>query len=225
MASLVADGFTLGSDEVVVVDPLTLDVLPFARGICVKGLPQPPWRRTRRCWPMRRTTGLAAKRSGISVPPTEAGCRRQRRSARSWYPAARPGAADPAGSLCPFGDLTDLAGAVVQRAEARRFGIETLTMLQQVDCYRLTLSSLDEATALLQRPSRLNSSPRGRGISVSGPRLDGASWSLARLRGSAWRSRRGSRRLATAWRCSISTPRSCERRGAAARPGGKSSAR
>src|SRR5262249_29391435 len=35
-AGLAAAGFQLGSDEVAVIDPLSLEVLPFVRGICVK---------------------------------------------------------------------------------------------------------------------------------------------------------------------------------------------
>src|SRR5262249_53863193 len=48
-AGLVAAGFTLGSDEVGGLDPPTLDLLPFARGICVKAGSRPalarwyPW--------------------------------------------------------------------------------------------------------------------------------------------------------------------------------------
>ena len=36
VAGLAGAGFLLGSDEVAVLDPLTLEVLPFVRGICVK---------------------------------------------------------------------------------------------------------------------------------------------------------------------------------------------
>jgi hypothetical protein len=152
VASLVADGFLLGSDEVVVLDPLSLDVLPFACGICVKG---------------GSRVALAGRYPSIlaEAPHHRFG------GEEVWYLCPAPDAWLPAPTpiravvvpqyvpgaptrLDPLARSETLPVLLEQSFSVPKhgaFGIETLTeMLQQVDCYRLTLSDLDEATALLR---------------------------------------------------------------------------
>jgi len=155
-AALVASGFLLASDEVGVLDPLTLELLPFARGISVKAGSRPA---LERWYPALQADAPHHRFGGEEVwylcPPPEA-----------WLPAPTPVRSvvvpryDPAAStrLEPIPRPEVLPILLEQSFSVPKhggFGIQTVTrLLQQAACYRLTLSSLDEAVALLRGLAR-----------------------------------------------------------------------
>jgi hypothetical protein len=152
-AGLAAAGFRLGSDEVAVLDPLTLDVLPFVRGICVKEGSRTP---LAGAYPSLLTDAPHHRFGGEEVwylcPPPE-----------TWLPAPTPVrsivipryAHDSETKLEPLSRSSALQILLQQSFSVPKhgsFGIGTLTdLLQEVDCYRLSLSSLDEAVRLLSK--------------------------------------------------------------------------
>jgi hypothetical protein len=150
-AGLAGAGFLLGSDEVAVLDPLTLEVLPFLRGICVKEGSRAPLAST---YPALLTDVPHHRFGGEEVwylcPSPE-----------SWLPAPTPvrsivvpryakGAETRLEPLSRSATLQILLQQSFSVPKHGSFGIGTLTdLLQNVDCYRLTLGSLDEAIHLL----------------------------------------------------------------------------
>ena len=150
-AGLAGAGFLFGSDEVAVLDPLTLEVLPFARGICVKEGSRAP---LASAYPSLLTDASHHRFGGEEVwylcPGRE-----------SWLPAPTPVrsivvpryAQDARTSLEPLSRSATLQILLQQSFSVPKhgsFGIGTLTdLLQDVDCYRLTVSSLDDAIHLL----------------------------------------------------------------------------
>jgi hypothetical protein len=150
-AGLSAAGFRLGSDEVAVIDPLSLDVLPFVRGICVKEGSRNP---LASAYPSVLTDAPHYRFGGEEVwylcPPTE-----------TWLPAPTPissivvpryvqGAETRLEPLSRSAALQILLQQSFSVPKHGSFGIGTLTdLLQDVECYRLTFSSLDEATRLI----------------------------------------------------------------------------
>ena len=151
-AGLAAAGFRLGSDEVAVIDPLSLDVLPFVRGICVKEGSRAP---LASAYPALLTDAPHHRFGGEEVwylcPPPEV-----------WLPAPTPirsvviprYAAGAETRLEPLSRSAALQILLQQSFSVPKhgsFGIGTLTdLLQDVTCYRLTLSSLDAAIGLLR---------------------------------------------------------------------------
>jgi len=152
VAGLVAAGFSLGSDEVAVLDPLSMELLPFARGICIKAGSRPA---LARWYPAVLEDAPHHRFGGEEVwylcPPPEA-----------WLPAPSTVrsvvvtryAPDEATRLEPLARSDVLPILMEQSFSVPKhgaFGIATLTrLLQQAECYRLTVSSLDEAAALLR---------------------------------------------------------------------------
>jgi hypothetical protein len=151
VAGLAGAGFLLGSDEVAVIDPLTLEVLPFVRSICVKEGSRIP---------------LAAAYSSLltDAPHHRFGgeevwylCPDPER----WLPAPAPVRSivvpryvrDAETRLEPLAHSATLQILLQQSFSVPKhgsFGIGTLTdLLQDVTCYRLTLGSLDDAIRLL----------------------------------------------------------------------------
>jgi hypothetical protein len=146
-AGLAGAGFSLGSDEVAVIDPLTLDVLPFVRGICVKEGSRTP---LAAAYPSLLTDTPHSRFGGEEVwyicPGPEA-----------WLPAPTPVrsvvvpryAHDAETRLEPLSRSATLQILLQQSFSVPRhgsFGIGTLTdLLRNVDCYRLTVGSLGEA--------------------------------------------------------------------------------
>jgi hypothetical protein len=151
-AGLAAAGFQIGSDEVAVIDPLSLDVLPFVRGICVKEGSRLP---LASAYPSVLTDAPHYRFGGEEVwylcPPTSA-----------WLPAPTPvrsivvpryeqGAETRLEPLSRSAALQILMQQSFSVPKHGSFGIGTLTdLLQEVECYRLTFSSLDAATALIE---------------------------------------------------------------------------
>lgn len=150
-AGLAAAGFQIGSDEVAAIDPLSLDVLPFVRGICVKEGSRLP---LASAYPSVLTAAPHHRFGGEEVwylcPPTE-----------SWLPAPTPVRSivvpryeqDAETRLEPLARSAALQVLLQQSFSVPKhgsFGIGTLTdLLQDVECYRLTFSSLDAATRLI----------------------------------------------------------------------------
>jgi hypothetical protein len=146
-AGLAAAGFQLGSDEVAVIDPLSLDVLPFVRGICVKEGSRAP---LASAYPSVLTDAPHHRFGGEEVwylcPSPDA-----------WLPAPTPIRSivvpryvkDAETRFEPLARSAALQLLLQQSFSVPKhgsFGIGTLTdLLQDVDCYRLTFSSLDEA--------------------------------------------------------------------------------
>jgi hypothetical protein len=150
-AGLAAAGFQLGSDEVAVVDPLTLAVLPFVRGICVKDGSRAV---LAPAYPSLLTDAPRHRFGGEEVWYL---CPRPAR----WLPAPTPvrtivvprfarGAETRLEPLSRSATLQILLQQSFSVPKHGSFGIGMLTdLLRGVDCYRLTLSSLDEAIDLL----------------------------------------------------------------------------
>lgn len=150
-AGLVHAGYLLGSDEVAVLDPVTLDVLPFVRGICVKDGSRPA---LAAAYPSLLTDAPHHRFGGEEVwyirPASDA-----------WLPAPMPvraivvpryvrGAETRLEPLARSATLQILLQQSFSVPKHGAFGIGTLTdLLQDVACYRLTHSSLDEAVALV----------------------------------------------------------------------------
>jgi len=150
-AGLAHAGFLLGSDEVAVIDPVSLDVLPFARGICVKDGSRPILASS---YPALLTDAPHHRFGGEEVwyirPEPE-----------RWLPAPTPvravvvpryvaGAETRLEPLARSETLQTLLQQSFSVPKHGAFGIGTLTdLLQEVACYRLTVSSLDEAVGLL----------------------------------------------------------------------------
>lgn len=152
VAGLVADGFMLGSDEVIVLDPLTLNVLPFARGICVKSGSRPA---LARWYPSILADAPHHRFGGEEVwylcPPADAWLPAPTPIRAVVVPRYEPGAATHLEPLPRSETLPILLEQSFSVPKHGAFGIATLTrLLQQVDCYRLTVSSLDEAAAILR---------------------------------------------------------------------------
>ncbi|MCC7368077.1 MAG: hypothetical protein IT306_06635 [Chloroflexi bacterium] len=150
-AGLASAGFLLGSDEVTVLDPLTLDVLPFVRGICIKDGSREA---LAHAYPALLADAPHHRFGGEEVwyirPPTD-----------RWLPAPTPvGAvvvprylAGAETTLEPLPRSAALQVLLQQSFSVPKhgaFGIGTLTdLLQDVECYRLTVGDLDAAIALL----------------------------------------------------------------------------
>jgi len=150
-AALAAAGFLLGSDEVAVLDPVTLEVLPFVRSICVKDGSRGP---LAPAYPALLTDAPHHRFGGEEVwyirPPSDA-----------WLPAPVPvgavvvpryvvGAATRLEPLARSATLQVLLQQSFSVPKHGAFGIGTLTdLLQDVACYRLTFGSLDDAVQLL----------------------------------------------------------------------------
>lgn len=151
VAGLAGAGFELGSDEVAVLDPLTLEVLPFARGICVKeGSRQalaPAYPALLTDAPRHRFGGeevwyLRPEPSSWLSGPT---------AVRSIVvPRYAPGSPTRLEPLARSAMLQILLQQSFSVPKHGAFGIGTLTrLLRQAACYRLTVSALDEAIGLL----------------------------------------------------------------------------
>jgi hypothetical protein len=150
-AGLAGAGFQLGSDEVAVLDPLTLEVLPFVRGICVKEGSRAP---LASAYPSLLTDVPHHRFGGEEVWYLCPG-------ADSWLPAPTPVSsivvpryvAGSETSLEPLSRSSTLQILLQQSFSVPKhgsFGIGTLTdLLQDVECYRLTMGSLDEAVRLV----------------------------------------------------------------------------
>jgi hypothetical protein len=150
-AGLAGAGFQLGSDEVAVLDPLTLEVLPFVRGICVKEGSRAPLAST---YPSLLTDVPHHRFGGEEVWYLGP-------AADSWLPAPTPVrsivvpryAKDAETSLEPLSRSATLQILLQQSFSVPKhgsFGIGTLTdLLHDVECYRLTMGSLDEAVRLV----------------------------------------------------------------------------
>lgn len=152
-AGLASAGFLLGSDEVAVIDPVTLEVLPFVRGICVKDGSRPVLAPR---YPSLLTDAPHHRFGGEEVwyirPETD-----------RWLPAPTPIRAVvapryTAGAVTKLEPLPRSAALQILLQQSfsvpkhGSFGIGTLTdMLQDIACYRLTVGDLEEALALVTR--------------------------------------------------------------------------
>lgn len=157
VAGLAGAGFLLGSDEVAVLDPLTLDVLPFVRAMCVKE---------------GSREVLAPAYPGIL---TEAPHHRfggeevwyLRPEPGAWLPAPmpvrymvvpryEPGAATRLEPLPRAAVLQVLLQQSFSVPKHGSFGIGTLTrLLANAECFRLTIGSHSEAVTLLREATAL----------------------------------------------------------------------
>ena len=150
-AGLAGAGFLLGSDEVAVLDPLTLDVLPFLRGICVKEGSRAP---LASAYPSLLTDAPHHRFGGEEVWYVCPGPER-------WLPAPTPvrtivvprytqNAETRLEPLSRSATLQILLQQSFSVPKHGAFGIGTLTdLLQDADCYRLTVGSLNDAIRLL----------------------------------------------------------------------------
>lgn len=150
-AGLAGAGFSIGSDEVAAIDPLTLEVLPFVRGICVKDGSRAP---LSALYPSLLTDAPHHRFGGEEVWYV-------RPAQDAWLPAPTPvraivvpryaqGAETHLELLSRSATLQILLQQSFSVPKHGSFGIGTLTdLLQDVECYRLTLGSLDEAIRLL----------------------------------------------------------------------------
>lgn len=151
VAGLVGAGFQLGSDEVAVLDPLSLEVLPFVRGICIKDGSRDV---LAPAYPSILTDSPHHRFGGEEVwylrpEPTD------------WLPAPTPVRSIVVPRYAPGGTtvLEPLARSAVLQILLQQsfsvpkhgaFGIGTLTeLLGKVACYRLTISAHEEAIRLL----------------------------------------------------------------------------
>jgi hypothetical protein len=151
-AGLVAAGFALGSDEVGVLDPLTLELLPFARGICIKAGSRPA---LARWYPSILVDAPHHRFGGEEVwylsPPPESWLAAPTLVRSVVVPRYEPGAVTRLEPLARSDVLPILLEQSFSVPKHGGFGIQTVTrLLQQAGCYRLTHSSLDEAAALLR---------------------------------------------------------------------------
>jgi hypothetical protein len=164
-AGLAGAGFQLGSDEVAVLDPLMLEVLPFVRGICVKEGSRVP---LASAYPSLLTDVPHHRFGGEEVWYLCPG-------AESWLPAPTPVSsivvpryvAGSETSLEPLSRSSTLQVLLQESFSVPKhgsFGIGRLTdLLQDVECYRLTMGSLDEAVRLVTELADRAPSPSGRG--------------------------------------------------------------
>ena len=152
-AALAAGGFLLGSDEVAVLDPVTLEVLPFVRSICVKEGSRGP---LAGAYPSLLTDAPHHRFGGEEVwyirPPAP----------DAWLAAPLPVGAVvvpryEAGAETRLEPLPRSAALQVLLQQSfsvpkhGSFGVGTLTdLLQEAGCYRLTFSQLDAAVRLLR---------------------------------------------------------------------------
>jgi hypothetical protein len=160
-AGLAGAGFLLGSDEVAVIDPVSLEVLPFVRGICVKDGSRPVLASR---YPSLLTDAPHHRFGGEEVWYI-------RPEMDRWLPAPTPIRAVivpryEAGSETRLEPLPRSAALQIMLQQSfsvpkhGSFGIGTLTdLLQDVPCYRLTVGSLDAAVALLTELTDLIEAP------------------------------------------------------------------
>jgi len=151
-AGLVAAGFALASDEVGVLDPISLELLPFARGICVKAGSRPA---LARWYPSILADAPHHRFGGEEVwylsPPPDAWLPAPTPVRSVVLPRYEPGAETRLESMARSDVLPILLEQSFSVPKHGGFGIQTVTrLLQQADCYHLTLSSLDEGVALLR---------------------------------------------------------------------------
>jgi hypothetical protein len=151
-AGLVGAGFSLASDEVGVLDPLTLELLPFARGICVKAGSRPA---LARWYPSILADAPRHRFGGEEVwylsPPPDSWLQAPTPIRSVVVPRYEPGVVTRLEPLARPDVLPILMEQSFSMPKHGGFGIQTVTrLLQQANCYRLTLSSLDEAVALLR---------------------------------------------------------------------------
>lgn len=150
-AALASAGFLLGSDEVAVIDPVTLDVLPFVRGICVKDGSRPVLAQR---YPSLLTDAPHYRFGGEEVwyirPDTDRWLPAPTPISAVIVPRYVPGAETKLELLPRSAALQILLQQSFSVPKHGSFGIGTLTdLLQDVECYRLIVNDLDAALALL----------------------------------------------------------------------------
>jgi HprK-related kinase A len=151
-AGLVAAGFALASDEVGVLDPLTLELLPFARGICVKAGSRPA---LARWYPSILADAPHHRFGGEEVwylsPSPDAWLQAPTPVRSVVVPRYQPGVETRLEPMARPDVLPILLEQSFSVPKHGGFGIQTVTrLLQRADCYRLTFRSLDEAVVLLR---------------------------------------------------------------------------